>query len=300
MKKPMTFPRRFAFVLAVVLTAFFAMPGYGQDVVVKPPSPAKKTEVKKNVTKKKTTKTKAETKKTNTKNKPKKDSSKDVKPEKPKAPSDAGKKPVATKHTANQPYVDLGLSVKWATCNLGASRPEDCGGYYSWGETAAKTEYYWWTYKLANEQKQVFDKTSNLTKYCSKKKYGYKSFVDYKTTLAATDDAATVKLGKPWRMPTETELQELLRKCKWTHETIGAVSGMRVTGPNGNSIFLPAAGAKHGSSLGNLYSDGNYWTATIDADKSYLAHCLTFYSNGGHYNFSLQRCHGFSIRPVHP
>ena len=131
------------------------------------------------------------------------------------------------------PAVDLGLpsGLKWAACNLGASRPEEYGDYYAWGETEPKEKYSWETYKFGTD--------FVLSKYVTDPAYGA---VDHKTLLDPEDDAAVVNLGGSWRMPTEAEYDELISKAIWTWTSRNGVSGYLVTGSNGNSIFLPAAG----------------------------------------------------------
>ena len=123
-------------------------------------------------------------------------------------------------------YVDLGLSVKWATFNVGATSPEEYGDYFAWGETEPKETYSWATYKWCDGT------DANITKY---------NTIDGKTILEPTDDAAQVHRGDKWRMPTKAECQELIDSCTWEWTTSNNISGYRVTGPNGNSIFLPAA-----------------------------------------------------------
>ena len=133
--------------------------------------------------------------------------------------------------------IDLGLSVLWATCNLGTSgfvsSPEEYGAYYAWGETGTKSNYSWETYKWCNGS------STTLTKYNTYSNYG---IVDNKTELDPADDVAHVKLGGKWRMPTEEEWTELRTKCVWkeTYNFNGSgIFGEVVTAPNGNSIFLP-------------------------------------------------------------
>ncbi|MDY4512770.1 MAG: hypothetical protein SPE10_04900, partial [Paludibacteraceae bacterium] len=104
-------------------------------------------------------------------------------------------------------YVDLGLSVKWATCNVGASKPEEYGNYYAWGETTTKSTYNWSTYKWCNGSK------TTLTKYNTSSSYGT---VDNKTVLELADDAARANWGGAWRMPTDAEWTELRENCTWT------------------------------------------------------------------------------------
>ena len=131
--------------------------------------------------------------------------------------------------------IDLGLpsGIKWASCNVGATEPWEYGGYYAWGETEEKSNYDTSTYKYCNGS------YFSMTKYCTSSSFGT---VDNKTTLEPGDDVAHVKWGGSWRMPTKAEQDELRNNCTWTWTTLNGVDGYRVTGPNGNSIFLPAAG----------------------------------------------------------
>ena len=140
-------------------------------------------------------------------------------------------------NTGNHEYVDLGLSVKWATCNVGASKPEEYGDYFAWGETQPKNTYDWSTYKWCNGSYDT------QTKYCTKSSYGT---VDNKTQLELSDDAARANWGGSWRMPTDAEMTELREQCTWTWTTQNGVYGYKVTskksGYTNKSIFLPAAG----------------------------------------------------------
>ena len=119
--------------------------------------------------------------------------------------------------TGDPRAIDLGLSVKWASCNVGATAPEEYGGYYAWGETEEKSDYNWITYKHCNGSNET-----TMTKYCTDSSYGT---VDNKTTLEQEDDVATVKWGGNWRIPTREELQELIDKCTWTWTTYNEVNG---------------------------------------------------------------------------
>ena len=148
--------------------------------------------------------------------------------------------------------VDLGLSVKWADMNVGATSPEGYGYYYAWGETEPKSVYLWSNYKYYDGR---FD---TLTKYCTNSSYGT---VDNKTVLDPEDDVAHVKWGGDWRMPTWTEQYELLDKCTWTWTSCNGVNGYIVTGPNGNSIFL---------------ADNNYWSNSLYVSNSVRAYSLFF------------------------
>ena len=210
--------------------------------------------------------------------------------------------------------VDLGLpsGIKWAASNLSESglcaNPWDYGDYYAWGETepyyssqnplawkSGKTEGYKWpSYKWC---KGSYD---TLTKYCNKSSYGYNGFTDTKTTLEADDDAARTKLGGKWRMPTYEEWGELIDKCTWKwvdNYNVTGVNGRLVTGPNGNSIFLPAAGDRCGALLYNAGSYGGYWSSSLYTGSPSYAWYVDFYS-GDVYRSGSYRCNGQSVRPV--
>ena len=187
-------------------------------------------------------------------------------------------------------YVDLGLSsgTKWATCNVGANSPEEYGGYYAWGETEEKSNYDWSTYKWCNGSENI------MTKYCIESYYGT---VDNKTVLDPEDDVAHVKWGGSWRMPTKAELEELRTKCTWQWTTLNGVNGYNVTGPNGNSIFLPAAGYRFGTDVDDRGDYGGYWSGSLNSDGSGSAYGLYF--NDLNYDWDYNgRCCGQSVRPV--
>ena len=189
--------------------------------------------------------------------------------------------------TKTHAYVDLGLSVKWATYNIGASSPEEYGDYFAWGETAPKDVYVWSTYKWCNGSQNT------LTKYCTNKEYGA---VDNKITLELEDDAAHVNWGGEWRMPTKAELEELREKCTWTPAKINGVSGREITGPNGNKLFLPYSGyCSEGKYPGG--GTGHYWSNTSSLHKAY---CLTFSWDGNKFVAADLRSFGFTIRAVRP
>ena len=188
-------------------------------------------------------------------------------------------------------YVDLGLSVKWATCNVGATAPEEYGDYFAWGETTPKTTYNWSSYKYCNGTED------SMTKYCTDPSYGT---LDNKTTLELSDDAARVNWGGSWRMPTTSELSELrnTNNCTWEWTTQNGVNGYKVTSKkNGNSIFLPAAGYRYDSYLSYAGSDGLYWSSSLRTDTSSDAYDLTFYSSTVVLN-SIYRYLGQSVRAV--
>ena len=152
--------------------------------------------------------------------------------------------------------VDLGLSVKWATCNVGASTPEDYGDYFAWGETSTKSTYGWSTYKYCNGS------YNTLTKYNNSSSYG--TMVDNKTQLDLSDDAARANWGGSWRMPTDAEMTELRKQCTWTWTTQNGVNGYKVTSKsNGNSIFLPAASYYRFGLVDNVGHGGYYWSSSL-------------------------------------
>lgn len=175
--------------------------------------------------------------------------------------------------------VDLGLSIYWASCNVGASSPEDIGGYYAWGETEEK-ELYGDNYAYADSET---------------------SFQDIGTDISGTQyDVARAKWGGSWRMPTFAECKELCSNCSWTWTSQGGVNGALVTGPNGNSIFLPAGGRKYGNKgLRDLDEYGCYWSSTVSSNTgtNSSAEFLLFYS-GGNNTEGRNRVNGMTIRPV--
>ena len=193
--------------------------------------------------------------------------------------------------------VDLGLSVLWATCNVGAAYPEDYGDYFAWGETATKTDYSWTTYKYCKGTYKT------MTKYCTNSSYGsygYNGFTDNKTVLDPEDDAATVNWGGAWRMPTDAEMTELVEQCTWTWTTQNGVNGHKIVGPNGNSIFLSAASFKYGTSHDLVGLLGTYWSSSLYITYSPYA----FYLEFGTGSFGLfpgeDRCIGKPVRPICP
>ena len=188
-------------------------------------------------------------------------------------------------------YVDLGLSVKWATCNVGASKPEEYGDYFAWGETQPKSNYDWSTYKWCRGSYDT------QTKYCTDSYYGT---VDNKTTLDLSDDAARANWGGSWRMPTDAELTELRENCTWTWTTQSGVNGYKVTSDkNGKSIFLPAAGFRRDSSLDSAGSTCYYWSSSLHSDYPFVAWSVQFYSYSVR-RYTYNRFYGFSVRPVCP
>ena len=189
-------------------------------------------------------------------------------------------------------YVDLGLpsGTLWATCNVGASSPEEYGDYFAWGETQPKTSYNWSTYKYSKGD------ASKMTKYCTSSSYGS---VDNKTELEPSDDAAIANWGSGWQMPSFEQCKELYNSSytttTWT--TMNGVYGYEITSKsNGNSIFFPAAGYRSEASLKNAGSYGYCWSRSL-GNYSYGAYELYFYSSSFWTNYD-SRYFGRSVRPV--
>lgn len=170
-------------------------------------------------------------------------------------------------------YIDLGLpsGLKWAVCNVGASYPEDYGDYYAWGETETKSTY-----------------TSDNCSTCNLQMNDISGNSQY--------DVARKKWGSTWRIPTKSELEEIEDECTWTWTTQGGRNGYKVTGPNGNSIFLPATGYFNGSSLYNVGERGDYWSST-PYDNGGYASIFNFNSSGRYQNWD-NRYYGLTVRPV--
>ena len=191
----------------------------------------------------------------------------------------------------NHEYVDLGLpsGTLWATCNVGADSPEDYGDHFAWGETEPKDTYDWSTCKHGSY--------NTLTKYCTNSSYGYNGYVDNKTELDSEDDAAYVNWGSSWRMPTLDQQTELIDNCTWTWTTQNGVNGYLATGPNGHTLFLPAAGYRYNGSLSSTGSDGRYWSRTLYSAYPYNAYNLSFYSGRVFWSY-FYRSYGYAVRPV--
>ena len=179
-------------------------------------------------------------------------------------------------------YVDLGLpsGTLWATCNVGANTPEEYGDYFAWGETQPKEIYQFYNYQ--------FGEQLHINKYCTQ---------DYLIVLLPEDDAATANWGANWRMARVDEWQELRDNTTRTLTTQNGVKGLLYTASNGNSIFMPAAGYRYGSSIGGAKSYGYYWTSSIGTDYQYNARKIYFYSNN-YYIYNDYRCYGMSVRAV--
>ena len=187
-------------------------------------------------------------------------------------------------------YVDLGLpsGTLWATCNVGASKPEEYGDYFAWGETKLKEIFEDATYKYGTY--------NALTKYCTDSEYGT---VDNKTELLPDDDAATVNWGSSWHMPSSDQFKELINSdyttTAWT--TQNGVNGLKITSKkNGKSLFLPAAG-ECGLVLGYVGAHGYYWSRSLFPEGSCWAYNLNFYTNVVDCNAD-ERMYGRSVRPI--
>ena len=183
-------------------------------------------------------------------------------------------------------YVNLGLpsGTLWATCNVGASKPEEYGDYFAWGETEPKEDYSWSTYFDTEDDGDTFKKYNNDGGL---------------TELLPEDDAATANWGSVWQMPSLDQIKELINSnyttTTWT--TQNGVNGRKITSKsNGNSIFLPAAGC-HGASLYSVGSSGIYWSPSLSTNYSDDACGLSFNSSGS-YTYGGSRSCGRSVRPV--
>ncbi len=196
--------------------------------------------------------------------------------------------------TQEHEYVDLGLpsGTLWATCNIGASTPEEYGDYFAWGEITPKNIYDWSTYKWCKGSE------NSITKYCTNSEYGYNGFRDGKKKLDLEDDAAYMYWGSHWRIPTEDQLDELIDECTWTWTTQNGVNGRMVTGPNGNSIFLPAAGGYFAESYNEVGSWTIYWSSTLHYSKSNKVIVLGTNSENVYESVTSTRCLGFPVRAV--
>lgn len=196
--------------------------------------------------------------------------------------------------------VDLGLSVKWADCNIGAAQPHEFGEKYAWGETEPKGDYSWETYKWCERSGDTW----TWTKYCCNSSG---SPVDNKEVLEPEDDVAHVKLGGSWRMPTRDELLELRNwnNCSWTwtedyNETgvAGYIVKSKKSGFEDKFIFLPAAGSYQNNSTSFVGTNGLYWSSSLNKSDPAIAWHIFFSSKEVKGNYSYWRPFGCSVRPV--
>ncbi|MBR4792197.1 MAG: Ig-like domain-containing protein [Bacteroidaceae bacterium] len=189
-------------------------------------------------------------------------------------------------------YVDLGLSVNWATFNVGAIAPEGIGDYYAWGETESKSSYNWSNYKYCAGLE------NSLTKYCQDEEQGYEGFTDSLAILEPDDDVAHVIWGGEWRMPTHKEYQELMDKCNWVWTEVNGINGFVVTstvpGYEDNYIFLPAAGYAYGNYIEGVGDYGDYWTSYTESSESWEFYMYSNYREPGPWS----RYVGLTVRPV--
>lgn len=194
--------------------------------------------------------------------------------------------------TTQGDWVDLGLpsGLLWATRNVGANESEDYGAYFAWGETSSKSMYDWDTYRYG----YIDDNDHlNITKYNTDSYYG---LVDNLTTLHSGDDAATANYGG--RMPTKEEWLELYNHCSSTWTTVNGVNGRRFTGPNGNTLFLPAAGSRWDDGFLSLGSGGNYLSSSLNTGRPLHAWYFSFNSSNTAVGSMGYRGNGNSVRAV--
>ena len=189
-------------------------------------------------------------------------------------------------------YVDLGLpsGTLWATCNVGASKPEEYGDYFAWGETQTREKYSWNDYKWGGIM------YSKLTKYCIDSSFGT---VDNRTELLPEDDAATANWGSSWRTPSSAQINELCNPSYTTTEwtALNGVNGLKITSKkNGKSLFLPAAGECN-LVLGFVGAHGYYWSRSLFPEGSCWAYNLNFYTNVVDCSGD-DRMYGRSVRPI--
>lgn len=188
--------------------------------------------------------------------------------------------------------VDLGLSVKWASWNLGARSQTGSGDYYSWGEVSTKETYDWTTYSLCEGT------SDSMLKYCVDEAFGT---LDGKSRLEPADDAARAAWGNGWSIPTIAQWKELKKECKWTWTTVHGVKGYLVTGTKRgfteNSIFLPLAGNREFDVIADKGKYGHYWSSDVNTDYTYDARSIRLQSGGVNTDY-FYRYYGFCIRPV--
>lgn len=193
-------------------------------------------------------------------------------------------------------YVDLGLpsGIKWATMNLGATKPIEVGNYYSWGEIKPKAQYDFSDYQYCAEINEAGG-IKTLSKYGTSGKYGVS---DQKTQLESCDDVATQLWGNGWRMPTLEELNELLEYCEIQFGVVNGKQGTTFIGPNGTSIFLPLTGTRFQGTL-EYEMRGYYWSSTLDETDDKCAKGLFISAKFNMIGNMFTRCSGRCIRPVH-
>lgn len=177
-------------------------------------------------------------------------------------------------------YVDLGLSVKWARCNIDANSPEEIGSYFAWGETTTKTEY---------SESNYFDKSYSKFKNSGKE-----------TICGTSNDIATKRLGKNWQMPTKNQIHELVNNLEWSYTKINGIEVLEGVASNGNSIIFPITGMYAGSSIQSK-SQGCYWGGELhaNANDNSKASMLSFFKGQAPRSSNYYRYEGMAIRPVY-
>ncbi len=202
-------------------------------------------------------------------------------------------------YTCDRYKVDLGLpsGLLWASMNVGAAKPEDSGGHYAWGEIDGNKGYYG-----SSGYKHYSNSEYKIIKYNVIDNYGLNGFVDNNTVLDPEDDVAHVKMGDKWRMPTIVEWTELMNNCTWVSTRLNDFNGYMVTGPNGNSIFIPATGARVGNSYNGYGIDCYYWTSSLDTENCYNALRMYFWGDteNAPLSGSYERYNGLTVRAVYP
>ena len=213
------------------------------------------------------------------------------------------------RNTNGVEYVDLGLSVLWATCNLGANQPYEYGDYYAWGETdfhyvpgSAQSTIAVWKNKSGDKNQTGYYETNY--KYYDSNNNTYTKYGNYDglEVLTYSDDAVSQTLGGTWRTPTKKDIQELIDNCLWTFGTNNNVNGYivysTIPGYTDKSIFIPLSGYRSDTSLYDYTTGGHYWTSSASFSYPYK------YSNAYNlYSKSLERkdtprYYGLTIRPV--
>ena len=190
-------------------------------------------------------------------------------------------------------YMDLGLSsgLYWAVQNVGATKPEEKGEYFAWGETEPKEDYSHETYKW-----HLIGTKAEYCKYVTDDYYG---LVDLRSTLDYDDDAANANWGGKWHIPTKADFEELFNECTYEYMMYEGVNGYIFTGPNGNTIFIPSTGTKEGTDYEEEYRAGYYWTSSLALENERYAYSFNFFQTSYiNLDYDYRRHVGLSIRPV--
>ena len=190
-------------------------------------------------------------------------------------------------------YMDLGLSsgLYWAVQNVGATKPEEKGEYFAWGETEPKEDYSHETYKW-----HLIGTKADYCKYVTDDYYG---LVDLRSTLDYDDDAANANWGGKWHIPTKADFEELFNECTYEYMMYEGVNGYIFTGPNGNTIFIPSTGTKEGTDYEEEYRAGYYWTSSLALENERYAYSFNFFQTSYiNLDYDYRRHVGLSIRPV--